>query len=60
MAADADSTPGDTEPVILTEVVDRIGTITLNRPARRNALNGELIGALDEAVHRMADDPDVL
>jgi 2-(1,2-epoxy-1,2-dihydrophenyl)acetyl-CoA isomerase len=49
-------TAGDTEPVILTEVADRVGTITLNRPARRNALNGELIGALDDAVRRMADD----
>jgi 2-(1,2-epoxy-1,2-dihydrophenyl)acetyl-CoA isomerase len=49
---------GDAEPVILTEVVDRVGTITLNRPARRNALNGELIGALDDAVRRMADDPE--
>ena len=58
MAADAESTPGDTDPVILTEVVGRVGTITLNRPARRNALNGELIGALDEAVRQMADDPD--
>ena len=37
---------------------DRVGTITLNRPARRNALNGELIGALDDAVRQMADDPD--
>ncbi len=48
----------DQEPVILTEVTDRIGTITLNRPARRNALNGELIAALDDAVRQMADDPD--
>jgi 2-(1,2-epoxy-1,2-dihydrophenyl)acetyl-CoA isomerase len=45
--------------VILTDVVDRVGTITLNRPARRNALNGELIAALDEAVQQMADDPEV-
>jgi 2-(1,2-epoxy-1,2-dihydrophenyl)acetyl-CoA isomerase len=44
--------------VILTEIVGRVGTITLNRPARRNALNGELIGALDDAVRRMGDDPD--
>lgn len=44
------------EPVILTEVVDRVGTITLNRPRRRNALNGELIAALDGAVRQMADD----
>ena len=36
-----------------------MGTITLNRPARRNALNGELIGALDAAVRHMADDPEV-
>ena len=49
----------DREPVVLTEVVDRIGTITLNRPDRRNALNGELIMALDQAVKTMADDPDV-
>jgi 2-(1,2-epoxy-1,2-dihydrophenyl)acetyl-CoA isomerase len=51
-------TTGDGEPVILTDVADRVGTITLNRPERRNALNGELIGALDEAVRRMAEDPE--
>jgi 2-(1,2-epoxy-1,2-dihydrophenyl)acetyl-CoA isomerase len=51
-------TTGDNEPVILTEVTDRVGTITLNRPARRNALNGELIAALDDAVRQMADDPE--
>ncbi len=44
------------ESVILTDVIDRIGTITLNRPARHNALNPELIGALDTAVRQMADD----
>lgn len=48
----------DDEPVILTGVTDRVGTITMNRPARRNALNGELISALDGAVRQMADDPD--
>jgi 2-(1,2-epoxy-1,2-dihydrophenyl)acetyl-CoA isomerase len=46
----------DTEPVILTEVAGRVGTITLNRPTRRNALNAELIGALHAAVRQMADD----
>jgi len=44
--------------VILTDVTDRVGTITMNRPARRNALNGELIVALDGAVRQMADDPE--
>jgi 2-(1,2-epoxy-1,2-dihydrophenyl)acetyl-CoA isomerase len=29
----------------------------LNRPARRNALNGETIAALDDAVRLMAEDP---
>lgn len=45
--------------VLLTDVADRIGTITLNRPERRNALNGELVAALDGAVRDMAADPDV-
>lgn len=47
------------QPVILTDVADRVGIITMNRPDRRNALNGELIGALDEAVRQMRDDPEV-
>jgi 2-(1,2-epoxy-1,2-dihydrophenyl)acetyl-CoA isomerase len=46
-------------PVLLTEVADRIGVLTLNRPARRNALNGELMAALDGAVKAMAADNDV-
>jgi 2-(1,2-epoxy-1,2-dihydrophenyl)acetyl-CoA isomerase len=49
----------DAPPVLLSEVVDRIGIITLNRPARRNALNGHLISALDAAVKRAAADPQV-
>jgi 2-(1,2-epoxy-1,2-dihydrophenyl)acetyl-CoA isomerase len=48
----------DVEPVILTEMDNRIGVITLNRPARRNALNGELIAALDGAVREMAENPE--
>jgi 2-(1,2-epoxy-1,2-dihydrophenyl)acetyl-CoA isomerase len=49
----------DEAPVVLTEVVDRIGTITMNRPHRRNALNGPLIAALDAAVKEMASNSDV-
>jgi 2-(1,2-epoxy-1,2-dihydrophenyl)acetyl-CoA isomerase len=56
----ATESTGDVEgPVLLTDVTDRIGTITLNRPNRRNALNGELIGALDDAVRAMAEDAEV-
>ena len=51
--------PSSTQPVLLTEVDNRIGIIPLNRPHRRNALNGELIEALDAAVQQMADDPGV-
>lgn len=49
----------DDEPLVLTDVTDRIGTITMNRPHRRNALNGPLIMALDAAVKTMADDDGV-
>jgi 2-(1,2-epoxy-1,2-dihydrophenyl)acetyl-CoA isomerase len=45
--------------VLLAEVRDRVGTITLNRPGRRNALDGELVVALDAAVRAMAGDPEV-
>ncbi|HET6950065.1 MAG TPA: enoyl-CoA hydratase-related protein [Acidimicrobiales bacterium] len=46
-------------PVLLTEVVDQVGVVTMNRPERRNALNGELVAALDTAVKQMAADPAV-
>ncbi len=43
--------------VVLTEVADRIGTITLNRPEARNALNSEVLGALPDAIRALdADD----
>ncbi len=58
VAEPSTSATDEAGPVILTEVVDRVGTIVLNRPSRRNALNGELIGALDDAVRRMAEDAD--
>jgi 2-(1,2-epoxy-1,2-dihydrophenyl)acetyl-CoA isomerase len=46
-------------PIILTEISDKVGVITLHRPQRRNALNGYLIKALEEAVQAMAASPDV-
>jgi enoyl-CoA hydratase len=48
--------------VVLVTVEDRVATITLNRPAVRNAINGKLGGTLARAVgdaeHR--DDVDVM
>jgi enoyl-CoA hydratase len=36
--------------VVLLEVSDAVATVTLNRPARRNALSGELMASLREAL----------
>jgi 2-(1,2-epoxy-1,2-dihydrophenyl)acetyl-CoA isomerase len=47
------------DEVLVTEVAERVGIITLNRPERRNALDGRLIAALDAAVKDMAGDRDV-
>lgn len=38
------------EDVLLVEVADSVATITLNRPQARNALSGELLGALPKAI----------
>ena len=36
---------------------DGVATLTMNRPQARNALSGEMMSALSEAVHRLAGDP---
>lgn len=48
----------DSQPVIRMTVRNRIATITLNRPHRRNALNAELIAALDRTVQSVAENPE--
>lgn len=48
-----------TDPVLLVETRDRVRHLTLNRPARRNALNRELNDALVDAVMAADHDPDV-
>ena len=45
--------------VLLYEVGDGVATLTLNRPEKRNALNGELVAALKEGLERAADDDEV-
>ena len=49
----------ETAPVLLVEVADRIATLTLNRPAARNALSRALTFALWDAVLAAGNDPDV-
>jgi enoyl-CoA hydratase/carnithine racemase len=41
---------------LLYEVVDGVATVTLNRPDQRNALNGELLAALVDAMKQARDD----
>ncbi|OXE37297.1 MAG: enoyl-CoA hydratase [Phenylobacterium zucineum] len=38
---------------------DGVATLMLNRPEARNAMTGEMLAALSEAVPRLADDPKV-
>jgi len=45
--------------MLLVETAAGVRTITLNRPAARNALSSELIDRLVEALHAAEDDPDV-
>lgn len=47
------------EPAVLATVEDGIGTITMNRPGARNALNQDMRAGLDEAVRQMRDDAGV-
>src|SRR5215216_3622233 len=41
---------------LLYDVKDGVATVTLNRPEQRNALNGELLAALVEAMTRVRED----
>jgi enoyl-CoA hydratase/carnithine racemase len=45
--------------LVLIEVRDGVGTMTLNRPEARNALSGQLLGALHEAVTELDGRDDV-
>ncbi|MGH9184697.1 MAG: crotonase/enoyl-CoA hydratase family protein [Acidimicrobiales bacterium] len=41
------------------EVRGRVAVLTLNRPEARNAVNGALAAAMEEAIDRLEDDPEV-
>lgn len=45
--------------VLKSELRDGVQRLTLNRPKKRNALNGDLVSALSEALARAATDDDV-
>lgn len=54
-----DELPESDAELLLTPDPDGIAVITLNRPARRNALNRAVLLCLNEALHMAAQDPTV-
>ena len=46
-------------PILFEKRDDGIAVVTLNRPEKLNALTGPLLDALDEAVDRVAADPEI-
>jgi 2-(1,2-epoxy-1,2-dihydrophenyl)acetyl-CoA isomerase len=44
---------------LLENFADGVATLTMNRPEARNAMTGEMMEALNEAVHRLALNPEV-
>jgi 2-(1,2-epoxy-1,2-dihydrophenyl)acetyl-CoA isomerase len=40
-------------------ITDRVATLTMNRPERRNAMSAEIMAGLEEALPRLAQDPEV-
>ncbi len=56
--ATAEPTPA-ADPVLLSTDDDGVRTLTLNRPFRKNAINAELWGALNDALTDAGKDPDV-
>ncbi len=49
----------DLTEVLNVQVVDGVCTLELNRPDKRNALNGELVEALHDALAEVVEDPEV-
>ncbi len=49
----------DADSVVLLDVSERIATVTLNRPAARNALSSEVLALLPQRLRAADADPDV-
>jgi enoyl-CoA hydratase/carnithine racemase len=58
-ASDAMTEPGEDGPVLLIEDLGPVRRLTLNRPASLNALNAELMEALEAVFDAAAEDDDV-
>jgi enoyl-CoA hydratase/carnithine racemase len=49
----------EAKPILSVEEEGHVRHLVLNRPEKRNALNGELVMALRDAARQASDDPDV-
>src|SRR5690349_15490543 len=47
-------------PFVRTEIADRVGLVTIDRPDKLNALSSEVVADLDRAMEEMKASPDVL
>ncbi len=47
------------EPALLTDASNHILTVTINRPAKKNAVNAEVLCGLSDAWHRLDEDDDL-
>ena len=46
-------------PDLIETFADGVATLTMNRPEARNALSGEMMAGLQEAIPRLGQDPKV-
>lgn len=58
-AVAAESVPPRDAATLLSDLNGGVLTLTLNRPAKRNALDWETLRALDGAAEQAGDDPGV-
>jgi enoyl-CoA hydratase len=49
----------DAEQPLLVERRGSVALLTLNRPAKLNALNGAMLEGLEQALHELEDDPEI-
>lgn len=47
------------EPSLLAEAADHVLTVTINRPAKKNAVDAEVLCGLSDAWHRLDEDDDL-
>lgn len=60
MNAQTENPSAESQPVVLFEMIEpHVALVTLNRPEKRNAVNGDVASAMDRIVKETEADPDV-